>query len=210
MVSQRFDSGSPPTQLVSMSGSYFAAYSVSKDGRFLSFSVTDPKTNGDIWWLDLRVRAEKPAARPFANSSANEASAAFSPDGRWVAYTSDESGAYEVYLGRFPGGELKRRVSTSGGFAPQWSFDGRELYFQADYGEKMMLASVRTEPELIVSEPRLLFAGHYLHDSGGAGHTYAVARDGRFLMIKSELPGLASELVIVQNWFEQLKRLPVK
>ena len=70
----------------------------------------------------------------------------------------------------------------------------------------MMTTTVRVEPELSVAEPKVLFEGHFLY-APDAGRAYAVARDGRFLMIKSELPGLASELVVVQNWTEELRRL---
>ena len=70
----------------------------------------------------------------------------------------------------------------------------------------MMVASVRMEPELLVAEPRVLFEGHYAY-SIDAGHAYAIAPDGRFLMIKAELPGIASELIVVKNWFAEIERL---
>jgi serine/threonine-protein kinase len=206
VVSQVLDSGLPADTLVSMPGSFFSVGSLSADGRFLLFSATDPKTNADTWVLDLGEPAGKRAPRPFANTSANEVAAAISPDDRWVAYASDESGTYEVYLRRFPGGESKRRVSTRGGMSPHWSIDGRQLFFQADYGEKMMVASVTTESELTVSEPRLLFEGHY-EFATDAGAAYAVASDGRFLMIKGELSGIAHELTVVQNWLAEIERL---
>jgi hypothetical protein len=107
---------------------------------------------------------------------------------------------------RFPGGEAKTRVSTGQGFAPQWSANGRELFFQAYSGEKMLAAAVRTAPDLSLETPRLLFEGHFFFGVD-AGRAYAVAPDGRFLMIRGELPGHASELVVVQNWFAEIERL---
>jgi Tol biopolymer transport system component len=205
VLSHQLDSSTPPKELVSLPGTYFSIGDVSRDGRFLAFSFVDTKTNnGDIWILDLTAPGS--AAQPFAKTQWNENGAAFSPDGRWVAYASDERGLYEVHVRRFPGGEAKRQVSTNGGAAPQWSSDGRELFFQSGSGEKMMATAVRMEPELGFEEPRVLFQGHFLY-SVDAGRAYAVGPDGRFLMIRSELPGLASELVVVQNWFAEIERL---
>ena len=156
--------------------------------------------------LDLGAPAAKEAARPFLATSANEDSAVLSPDGRWVAYMSDESGAYEIYVRRFPGGESKQRVSTDGGTTPQWSADGRELFFQAEAGGKMMVAPVRSEPDLRMGEPRVLFEGSFAGSLGAA--SYAVSRDARrFLMVRlRENPFRASELIVVEHWFEELKR----
>lgn len=81
-----------------------------------------------------------------------------------------------------------------------------ELFFQTDRGKKMMVTSVRAEPELRFVEPRLLFEGRFL-SSNDASAAYAVAADGRFLMVQAEIPGIASELVVVQNWLREIERL---
>ena len=103
-----------------MPGTYFTYLDLSGDGRFLAFSMIDAKTNsGDIWVLELDASNGKGAARPFLDTRWNEFGPAFSPDGGWIAYTSDETGSYEVYLRRFPGGESKKRVSNGGGLVAE-------------------------------------------------------------------------------------------
>ena len=113
----------------------------------------------------------------------------------------------EVYLRRFPGGEAKRRVSKRGGTQPQWSRDGRELFFGTRlYGWLgLMVAAVATGPALTLSEPQPLFEGHFVL-GGASGHSYAISPDAkRFLMTRASPP--LTELVIVQNWFEEVRRL---
>ena len=114
----------------------------------------------DIWILP---REGEPVA--FLNSRFNERSARFSPDGRWIAYVSDETGSYQVYVVPFPGPGPKIAVSIAGGLSPIWSQDGRELFFRK--GSKLMAASVTHEPTMRVGQPVELFDGPYNPDFMG-------------------------------------------
>ncbi len=98
----------------------------SHDGRYLAFSSYDPITNEDIW-----VYSPETGVSPFVKTEFDEAWAVFSPDGRWIAYASNMSGAYEVYLRPFPGPGSAIQVSTKNGFEPAWSKTGNELYFNS-------------------------------------------------------------------------------
>ncbi len=135
-----------------------------------------------------------------------------SPDERWMAYSSDESGQLEVYLQRYPDLGDKVTVSSGGGRDARWSPDGSELFYRNLAGDRMMVVEVETEPTLGVSRPEVLFEGRYA--VAFSGRNYDVSADGqRFVMIADEEagnPDAASPnttLVLVQNWFEEVKRL---
>ena len=137
-------------------------------------------------------------AEPHVHTPFSEYDAAFSPDGRWIAYTSEESGRPEVYVQPFPGPGRKSRVSVDGGGAPAWSKDSKELFFVL--GAKMMASHVSLTPVFSSSRPEALF------DAPWRG-AWVVAPDGRFLMIRrSEAETSTREIRIVLNWFEELKR----
>ena len=151
----------------------------------------------DIWILP---REGEPVA--FLNTRFNERSARFSPDGRWIAYVSDETGTYQVYVVPFPGPGRKIAVSIEGGLSPIWSQDGRELFFRK--GSKLMAASVSYEPTTRIGQPVELFDGPYNPDFMGH-QRYDVSPDGeRFLMVENSDD---FRIVIVQNWFAELERL---
>ena len=129
----------------------------------------------------------------------------FSPDGNWLAYLSDESGRYEVYVRPYPGPGAKYQVSTEGGVEPMWNPKGNELFYRS--GNKMIATEVITQSSFAVGEARELFEGPYAtvarRVSEGAG--YDVSGDGvRFLMDKQS--GEATHINVVLNWFEELKR----
>ena len=138
-----------------------------------------------------------------------------SPDGRWIAYTSDESRRNEIYVRSFPDVDKGRwQVSTNGGDSPLWSPDGRELFYRS--GDAVMAVSVKTEPSFsIVGTPQILFQGTYVRTSGQESTPWDISPDGkRFLMIKepeiSTAAGPQPRIDIVLNWFEELKeRVPV-
>jgi Tol biopolymer transport system component len=100
----------------------------SSDGRFLVYYEIDPKTQRDIWVLRLSGD-RKPI--PFLGTEASEAAGQLSPDGRWMAYTSDESGPFEIYVRSFPSAGSQKLVSTNGGIGPYWRRDGKELLLRA-------------------------------------------------------------------------------
>jgi len=161
----------------------------------------------DIWMLPL-TGEEKPWA--FLDTDFEESGAMFSPDGRWLAYMSNETGRDEIYLIPFsitgPGG--KRQVSIGGGAEPVWAPDGQDLFYRD--GDEMMAVAIETEPELSVGTPRLLFEGRFLPVLSGddPGGSYDISPDGqRFLMIQREEDVVPTEIIVVLNWFEELKRL---
>ena len=179
----------------------------SPDGRFLLFWRRGEKTRSDIWTLPLFGHQK---AFPLLDSQAEEELARFSPDGRWFAYTSDESGSQEVYVRSFtPDGHAgadRKRISPQGGFQPIWRRDGAELFYLSPKDEMMSVAVKRSGTELEFGEPKALFktgtlaAGHQL---GG----YDVAPDGQRFLI-GELVGeaLNASPLVILNWPNILSR----
>ena len=145
---------------------------------------------------------------PFLQTPFSEAEPKFSPDGRWLAYVSDESGRREVYVQPFPGPGGKWQISTEGGTEPVWAGNG-ELFYRNESGDKMMVVDITTEPTFRAGNPRLLFEGFYQGGIGGNRAFYDVTPDGqRFLMVKAgEQETEAMQINVVLNWFEELKRL---
>jgi serine/threonine protein kinase/Tol biopolymer transport system component len=174
----------------------------SPDGRFLAFSENTTSTTGyDIWVLRLSDRK----ATPFLRTPLNENAAQFLPDGHWLAYASDESGRYEIYVQPYPGPGGKWQISTEGGREPIWNRNGRELFFRN--GNKMMAADIATQPSFASGTPKMLFEGPYqLLDLSTPN--YDVSSDGqRFLMLKpAEQAEATTQINVVLNWFEELKR----
>ena len=142
----------------------------------------------------------------------NEGNAEVSPDGRWIAYDSDESGQFEIYVRPYPDAYAGGRwqISSGGGKQPLWSRDGRELFYR-DFDGALLAASVTLTPTFAPGPVVKLFenANYFGSGSSISGRTYDLSLDGsRFLMIKQEATaGEAAALVVVLNWFEELKRL---
>jgi serine/threonine-protein kinase len=173
------------------------------DGEALVFFEFPPETRGDIWTL-----SEEGEANPLLVTEFSEGLPELSPDGRWLAYMSNESGRYEVYVQAYPEGSEKMTISTDGGYEPLWSADGRELFYRIR--ERLMVVSVQTTPALRSSRPRQLFEDPYisgLHINALA-RTYDVAPDGQhFLMMEGGEEEGGNQLHLVLNWFEELIRL---
>jgi hypothetical protein len=167
----------------------------SPDGRNLAY-IESTGTAWDIWMLD-----ETREARPFLQAAFNETDPVFSPDGQYLAYTSDESGDREVYVVAFPEGGGKQPISQHGGFWPVWARNGQRLFYRTE--SHVMSVEVRGDGEFGVPEP--LFEAPVL---GGVMRGYDVAPDGERLIVIQKLAGrseIGFELVL--NWFEELKRL---
>ena len=142
--------------------------------------------------------------RPLLAGPYNERNAEHSPDGRFLAFVSDESGRSEVYVARYPSLEGRSAVSLEGGTNPRWSRDGRELFFRQ--GDAVMAASVDSRGGARVERPRRLFAGSY--DGEGRHGSFDVAADGRrFVMVEDDEASALRELTLVQGFFEELRRL---
>ena len=175
----------------------------SPDGQLLAFDELNPKTQYDIWVLQMSGHK----AQPFLQTPFNEGGATFSPDGHWLAYVSNESGRPEVYVQPYPGPGGKWQISTEGGTEPTWNHNGKELFYRS--GNKMMALDVATQPGLIAGKPRMLFEGQYFANEWPQVSTvYDVSTDGqRFLMVKAaEQASSARQINVVLNWFEELKQ----
>jgi hypothetical protein len=142
---------------------------------------------------------------PFLQTEFNESQAQFSPDGKWIAYTSDESGAPEVYVQTFPVPGGKRRISTSGGSQPRWRQDGKELFYIAG-DRKLMAVDVKLGAMLEAGVPKTLFAARILTLTAYRNH-YAVTADGQRFLINSMIEEIGTgPISVVVNWTADLKR----
>jgi Tol biopolymer transport system component len=156
-------------------------------------------TGGDI----MMARFDgKGAPVPVVNTRFDEGDPALSPDGRWLAYTSNESGKNEVYVQSFPSGGERVRVSTDGGNDPRWARDGHELFYIA--ASRMYAARVTTTPKFSVATPVMLFEEHIDRMILDAG--YDVAKDGRFLMVQFDPAATHVPVSIVLNWTDELAK----
>ena len=136
--------------------------------------------------------------------------AAVSPDGRWVAYESNVSGPSEIYVERYPALGGRQQISAAGGRSPTWSRDGRRLFFISSDGRQMFAVPVQSGATLAAGRPQVLFEYAAIAPGGGI-RPYDVTPDGRFIIISSSETGSGAgappSLVLVQHWFEELKRL---
>ena len=175
----------------------------SPDGKTLVCTqVGSPGTNIDIILLNTSTNA----TQPLLQTRFNEGAPVISPDGRWLAYASDETGRYEIYVSAFPGPGGKFEISTEGGTEPAWNRNGRELFFRS--GDKMMAVDVATQATFSAGKPKMLFQGLY-QPNPTMNANYDVTPDGqRFLMIKptSVQEAAPTQINVVFNWFEELKR----
>ena len=170
--------------------------------QFLIYEERDPKQKADLWGLPLFGERK---AFPLLQTDFNETSAAdLSPDGRWIAYASDESGRFEVYVSTFPSLEHKVKVSTDGGNLPLWSHDGKEPFYIAPVRKLMSVgvkAGISFEPGL----PKELFETSI--SGGPGGRRYDVANDGkRFLIVTVIEADKPSPINVVLNWTAGLKK----
>lgn len=187
----------------------------SPDGRLLAYTLQDGNLH-DIWVLTM---GDTSSAQPLVNGPTREFGPKFSPDGRWIAYVSAESGRIEVYIRRYPEGN-GIAVSTGGGQSPVWAPGGREVFFTGTYDGALRLMVVSVTPEgdaLRLGAPGPLLdmrvAGptgviEQYNEGGNIGAGYDVFPDGqRFLVVRGADPQGTREIVIVQNFFEEVKRL---
>ena len=177
--------------------------SISPDGKLLLFVRLSPNTSGDVYQASLEG---DPGIRPILQTAAYDGSAKLSPDGRWLAYSSNDSGRMEVYLRPFPAPDQRWQVSTQGGTQPVWNPNGREIFYRE--GDKMMAVEVKvsTDAPPVLSEPKLLFERPYSYGAGITIPNYDVSADGqRFLMVKEDAG--VGHLNVILNWTQELERL---
>jgi dipeptidyl aminopeptidase/acylaminoacyl peptidase len=184
------------------------ASSWSGDGRSIISVRIDPKTRNDLWV----VRSKDAVAEPLPfNTPFNETQGKVSPDSRWIAYVTDESGKDEVWVASFPSGEIRRQVSVGGGSSPEWGEDGKEiLYVSVD--KRFMASRLSAErTDVDVSSPRALFQVKEMLEFDRlvfpTSNAYVAASNGqRFLVaIRARDPN-APPITIVVNWTAMLHR----
>jgi Tol biopolymer transport system component len=174
----------------------------SPDGETLSYQTASIEKGPDIWLLPL---TGEPEPQPFATTDFDESGASFSPDGRWIAYHTDESGRLEVYVQPFPGPGGKQQVSTDGGAWPVWMPNGGALCFRR--GNKLMLVEIDGDTELVLGKPRVLFTGRFTYGIGNHAN-YSITPDSEgFVLVALEEQEPPKHLNLIVNWFEELKRL---
>jgi Tol biopolymer transport system component len=208
-------SGGGNEELLLKSESPKAASDWSRDGRFLIYAEVGANTQGDIWVLPNPlgpVGESKPY--PFLQTAADETEAQLSPDGRLVAYVSDESGAREVYVRPFPTGAGRWKVSVKGGWEPRWRGDGKELAYiellndrqQAVHGVKFMAAPVAggVNGSFVAGTPLLLFSQPiWLRVPDFNEFSYAVSADSQRFLVLSK-PDVQESIHVLTNWTQQI------
>jgi serine/threonine protein kinase/WD40 repeat protein len=194
------DSRTPPVPLTHLTQGGIgapASLSMSPDGQTLAIGMSFAPSTG----FNIRVQPVTDSIPvPFIETEANEVSPRFSPNGRWIAYASDESGRFEVYATPFPGPGARVLISDNGGMEPVWSSDGRRLYYRN--GRAMMAADV--DASLAVSKREQLFSGDFLGSSVYAAQ-YDISPDGSRFVMARPVSGAGSQIVVWTGWLGELK-----
>jgi DNA-binding winged helix-turn-helix (wHTH) protein/Tol biopolymer transport system component len=188
--------GRESSQLLITDGAVKILNDWSPDGTHLVYTKVDDRSGPDLWAVDV----ESAAARPLLATPFSEFQARISPDGRWIAYSSDESGALEVYVQRYPELGDKRRVSIAGGGQAQWRADQRELfYLSAD--RSLMSVEVDAEDRIAFGAPRKLFRPSIAGDPADARDHYVATADGtKFLVDGAVRDGNDAVITVMVNW----------
>jgi serine/threonine protein kinase len=196
---KRADGSQPAERLASGDGAQLPS-DWSEDGRFIVFTEEHQTTGLDLWILPMEGARE---AQPFLATRFMEHSASFSPNGDWLAYTSDETGREEVYVQPLPGPGAKIQVSTNGGSSPIWSRDGREMFYAA--GNRMMAVGVTTQPQFRAEQPIELFRGNL---GWQRAQNFTVSADSqRFIIPKPTGATSGLDLRVILNWFEEIRSI---
>ena len=203
---KRADGSAPPELLWRVPGKPIAEAFLSRDGQWLIYRQGAAAGTRDVY----AVRPGRDTtAIPLLTDPFNEYGAALSPDGKWLAYTSDESGRDEIFVRPFPGTSGGRwQASTAGGAAARWAHSGRELFFEAPSGD-MMMVPVTPGPTFTPGAPQRVFPlGSGLIGSSVVPLYDLTPDDKRFVMVRlaavNQAPG-AGQLVVVENWFTELR-----
>ncbi len=201
---QRLSNGAGSDELLYGSNNLKSACDWSSDGRFIVYEDRDPKGNLDLWVLP-RSGDQKPFAvlqTPFTETKGR-----LSPDGRWIAYQSNESGSSQVTVQSFPPSGARFQVSTNGGYQPKWSRDGKELFYVAP-DKKLMVVQVKAEgTRFEVSVPQPLFDMRIGNLPGNGSPFYDVTSDGRRFIVSTVVEDTApTPMTVVLNWNAGLKR----
>ncbi len=199
-IYQREVNGGQVVPLVPDFGSWASPNAWVQDDLIAIEAFREGDTGNDIWVARLGAEGE---AEPFVRTTAIEWGASFSPDGRYIAYTSDESGQFQIYVKPYPPTEARWTISAAYGEEPVWSAAGDEIFYRR--GNEWLSVPVRTDPEFEAGVPQVLFEGPYINVPE---ISYGVTPDAqRFLLLKQQDQRPATRIHIVANWFEELERL---
>ena len=197
----RADGGGEEQVLVATSENE-TVFDWSRDGKYLLYDRLDPETGIDLWYLERDADGDGWTPHPFLRTPFDETMPRFSPDGRYVAYASNESDQNEVYVQRFPGGGRKITVSISGGEQVRWSRNGKELFYVE--GQMLIAVSVSTGSSFTVGSATRLFEHATLKNSITP---YDVSADGQRFIVAEPVGGEAPEpsIRVVLNWYEEFR-----
>jgi Tol biopolymer transport system component len=175
----------------------------SRDGRNILFRAIDEKTNFELWYLPVGTRAPV----PYIKSTFGVSHGQFSPDGKWVAYASNESGKWEVYVSPFPGPGGNWKVSTAGGSEPRWRSDGQELFYLASDG-RLMAVPVKEGPPFEAGSAAALFQTKRRERISATDlFSYDVSADGKRFLVSTDVGEVApSPLNLILNWTPEPRR----
>lgn len=202
------ESGNKSVRRLTTKADHQRLSSLSSDSNLAAWVELDRDTGYDVWIGPL---GDESQAERICDFEAIESQPALSPDGKWLAYVSNKTREYEVYVANLDEPDRRYRVSQNGGRSPRWSGDGRELFYRT--GLSMMAASFDPEADSPVEPANELFQGDYRLTALTDSVHYDVSADGqRFLMLeRARGQGLNSaaghQIIVVQNWFEELNRL---
>jgi len=187
-------------------------WSFTSDGKWLAFMEQSPETGDDLWTVPLEtdaagLRAAKP--EPYLQTPFNELDGSFSSDGRWMAYESDESGSFQVYVRAFPDKGGKSQISNSGGVNPVWSHNGRELFFHTE-DNQIMVASYTVKGDSFVADKPRVWSDKRMAGIGYLGN-YVLAPDGKRVAAlmptgTPEEQKAQNHVIFLENFFEELRR----
>jgi Tol biopolymer transport system component len=204
--------GSGNPQPLTQSKNRQLPYSFSTDGKRLAFYELSPQTQDDIWTVPLEsdgtgLRAGKP--EPFLQTTFDERHGAFSPDGRWMAYDSNESGVYQVYVRAFPDKGGKWQISNSGGVYPVWSRNGRELLFRTEVNQIIVASYTVKGDSFVADKPRVWSEKRIV--SVGLLANYDLAPDGKRIVAlmpteTAEGQKAQSHVIFLENFFDEVRR----
>ena len=208
----RADGAGKPQLLARTKGTVFPR-SFAPDGKRVAYTELDPQTAFDIWMVPLEndgagLRAGKPEV--FLQTPSDERYPSLSPDGRWLAYSSTESGSFQVYVRAFPDKGGKWQISSAGGAFPMWSRSGRELFFES-LDNRIMVAGYIVQGDSFVADKPRLWSEKVLSNLVNVSRNVDLAPDGKRIVAVMPVEGPDSRqsqnhVIFLENFFDELRR----